>query len=335
MVFRLAAITRCSSSSSPEGAAQPHRLAYEEAERNGNSEEAVKAAMRLAQVYEEFAVSTVKVGFDVGVEVKAQFWGKRDGKGVVREKGWIVDKGEHVLFPGKITEVLTSGVDEAEDPTCSSEQPCFRVAWDDGDKPHIVPRSRLTERASRAHEGELKEKARAMSLKWLKKAAAHGDPKAMNNVGTFYERDDLDEEQALAWYRKAAEKDHSLGKYNLAGLLYKNDEFEEALTWYKKAHEAGYLQATRSVAVLYSKQQGVKYDPEKNNQMALKWYLKAAEKGCSLSMADYGQRLHEGFGAAKKKSNKKKGIEWLKKAAEQGEERAKGFLDDLAQHKEL
>jgi len=243
--------------------------------------------------------------------------------------GWIVDKGQLVHFPGKITEVLTSGLDEGEEPTCSPEEPCFRTWGDDGDAPHIVPRRRLVERASRAHEGELKGKARAMSLKWLKKAAELGDPKAMNNVGTHYEKHDLQEEQALAWYRKAAEKDHSLGKYNLAGLLYKNDEFEEAMTWYKKAHEAGYLQATRSVGVLYSKQQGVKYDPEKNDQMAFKWFLKAAENGCSLSMADVGQRLHEAIGVAKKKSNKKKGIEWLKKAAAQGEERAKGMLDDL------
>ena len=30
------------------------------------------------------------MGLTVGVEVKAQFWGKRDTKGVLREKGWIV-----------------------------------------------------------------------------------------------------------------------------------------------------------------------------------------------------------------------------------------------------
>jgi len=332
LVLRRAVIAR-GATLSHEEEAQPHREAYEAAERDGRKDDAIKSATRLAQIYEAFAKSAVKVGFDVGVEVKSQFWGKRDSKGVVREKGWIIDKGQHVLFAGKITEMITGGTDEGEEP-CSTEKPCARVAWDDGDTAQIVPLSRMAERASRAHEGDLKKKARATSVKWLGKAAQHGDVRAMNNLGTFYEKEDLNEDQALSWYRKAAEKDHHLAKYNVGGLLYHQQEYMSAMEWYKKAHEGGYVQATRAVAVMYTLSQGTRpegalEDKEDDQMKALAWYQKAADRGCSQSMADLGQRLHEAMGAKKSKKNKKIGIEWLKKAAEQGESRAQGFLDDL------
>lgn len=85
--------------------------------------------------------------------------------------------------------------------------------------------------------------------------------------------------EAVDWYRKAAEQGHTQSQ-TLLGLIYSKglgvkQSYKDAINWYRRAAEEGHAQAQAMLGVMYSKGQGVEQDYKE----AINWYRKAADNG--------------------------------------------------------
>ncbi len=122
------------------------------------------------------------------------------------------------------------------------------------------------------------------AVDWYRKAADQGYADAENMLGTLYVTggDNLpkDYKQAVDWYRKAAEQgfrksEKNLGDMYFYGLGVPGVDYKEAMEWYKKAADQGDAAAQYRVGLMYEKGDGT----EKNNDIALDYYRKAAANG--------------------------------------------------------
>ena len=123
-------------------------------------------------------------------------------------------------------------------------------------------------------------------------------------------------EEAVKWYRKAAEMGHATSQYNL-GYCYKNGhgvtkDYSEAVKWYRKAAEQGQANAQYNLGYCYENGQGVTKDVAE----AVKWYRKAAEQGDASAQCNLGYCYESGIGGTKDVAEAAK---WYHKAAEQGD----------------
>lgn len=134
---------------------------------------------------------------------------------------------------------------------------------------------------------------------WYRKAAEQGHAAAQCSLGVMYdsgqkqrerERGEItslcqltvggrDDQQAVAWYRKAAELGYAAAQCNL-GVMYTKgrgvaQDYQQAIDWYRKAAEQGYLEADCELAAMYIFGNGVDRDIEKGLDML----REAAEKG--------------------------------------------------------
>jgi TPR repeat protein len=87
------------------------------------------------------------------------------------------------------------------------------------------------------------------------------------------------DEQAVMWYRKAAEQGYARAQCNL-GVAYDNgrgvaQDYVQAVVWYRKAAEQGRAKAQCNLGVAYDNGRGVAQDLGQ----AMMWYAKAAEQG--------------------------------------------------------
>ena len=111
-------------------------------------------------------------------------------------------------------------------------------------------------------------------------AARQGDPEAQYDVAYRYEKGrgvDEDEEEALAWYRKAADQDLAKAQYKL-GMCYlkgkgTDPDRQQAREWLRKAAEKGYPPAQYHLGKLFTTR------PGRNYRMALEWLEKAQDAG--------------------------------------------------------
>ena len=76
------------------------------------------------------------------------------------------------------------------------------------------------------------------AVQWYRKAADSGDVAAMVNVGALLRKQGK-EDQAMQWYRKAADAGNADAMFNLAALLAQQGEEDQAEQWYRKAVDAG------------------------------------------------------------------------------------------------
>jgi len=88
-----------------------------------------------------------------------------------------------------------------------------------------------------------------------------------------------DAEQAVSWYRRAAEAGDAGAQFNL-GLCYANgdgvpEDAELSVAWHRRAADAGQSDSQFSLGVCYAKGDGVAKDAEQ----AVSWYRRAAEAG--------------------------------------------------------
>jgi TPR repeat protein len=96
--------------------------------------------------------------------------------------------------------------------------------------------------------------------------------------------------------------------------------FEESMAKAQK----GDANAQTGVAIFYSLGMGV----EKDDELAVFWWRKAAEQGEATAQSLLGLKYQEGRGVAK---DYEKAAFWLRKAAEQGMPQAQRFLGDSYQ----
>lgn len=95
--------------------------------------------------------------------------------------------------------------------------------------------------------------------------AALGFPYAQMRVGEFYQYDqEANYEEAMKWYRKAADQGNAEAQYQLGeiydqGMAGKKD-YQEAFKWFRLAAEQGEPDAQLNLGDLYESGQGVKQD---------------------------------------------------------------------------
>ena len=135
---------------------------------------------------------------------------------------------------------------------------------------------------------------------WYRKAAEQGYAPAQNNLGYAYQHGEgvsKDVQQAVYWYRKSAEQGNVSGQYNL-GYCYKYGEgvakdMQQAVYWYRKAAEQGHASAQNFLGSCYEQGNGVGKDKEQ----AVYWYRKAAEQGNAVAQYSLGVCYKNGEGA--------------------------------------
>lgn len=135
--------------------------------------------------------------------------------------------------------------------------------------------------------------------------AERGDVAAMRNLGHLYrwgQGVERDIQQAMHWYRRAAETGFARAQANLAAIYLQGDDgvsidYAEAHKWFEAAARQGHAVAQYNLGLMYELGLGV----EKNEAIALGWYNNAAKTG----QPDALERLsllvmrRDGDGAAK------------------------------------
>jgi uncharacterized protein len=129
------------------------------------------------------------------------------------------------------------------------------------------------------------------------------------------------------WLVKAKEQGHADACYYLAWFPnaqgFSSIDDEEDMNLLIEAGERGSVKAQRDLGAYFATGDWI---GEKNEATAVKWYTAAAKQGHSESQYDLGLMLLEGEGTDQ---NTPKGMEWLIKAGEQGNDSACELLVDI------
>ena len=202
---------------------------------------------------------------------------------------------------------------------------------------------------------------------WYEKAANQGDAQSQNSMGIFFANTNeyfpRDREQAIKWFKMAAEQDLPVACWNTAysfdGLFELIDK-NEAFNWYKRAAELGYIEAFNELGRYYYEGWGTEknipeaikwyeeaaeegnvnaywnlglvYEEVKNDERAFYWYKKAAESGFANAYNNVGIYYKNGYGVEK---NVEEAIKWYEKAAEQGNVNAYWNLGLVYEYEEV
>jgi non-specific serine/threonine protein kinase/serine/threonine-protein kinase len=166
----------------------------------------------------------------------------------------------------------------------------------------------------------------AEALRWYRRAADGGNPRAMADIGfSFRNGEAVPREcvQAMGWFRKSAELGAERGMFGM-GSLYEDGcgvpkDYAEAARWYRKAAEAKYPAAMRQLGNLYERGLGVPRD----HTEAFRWHRKAADAGDAQAMLALARAYENGTGIP---ADKNQAAYWRKKAADAGNELAKAEL---------
>jgi TPR repeat protein len=163
-------------------------------------------------------------------------------------------------------------------------------------------------------------KEEAEALKWYRKAAENGNLHAQYDLSSMYVgghgvRKDFD--RGIEWFLKAAKT----GEYGVGG----NCIFREPVAVRKLAIRAenGDVQAMHELAYGYLVGRELL---KKNLEEAVKWFLKAAEKGHSRSQSYLGVLYESGHGVPQSDSE---AVKWYRMAAEQEDVIARKAIDRL------
>ncbi len=167
-------------------------------------------------------------------------------------------------------------------------------------------------------EDAFNEKDYEQALTWYRKAADQGNASAQVSIGYMYALGHgvpQDYEQALAWYRKAADQGSALAQSSI-GTMYDRghgvpQDYEQALAWYRKAADQGSALAQSSIGTMYVRGQGVPQDYEQ----ALVWYRKAADQGLYDAQNAIGLMYCRGHGV---QQDYERALNSFRKAADQG-----------------
>jgi len=157
------------------------------------------------------------------------------------------------------------------------------------------------------------------SGKWIRKAAAQGEPRSQALLGASYAnggkgspQDDIEAEKL---FRKSAEQGWAEGQHNLAccymdGRGIKQDD-KLALEWFRKAAVQGYPDSQYHVAHFFLTGRAV----DKDEVEAVKWLAKAAEKGHANAQFYLGSAYAIGTGV---KQDFVQAHKWVSLALERG-----------------
>jgi localization factor PodJL len=164
----------------------------------------------------------------------------------------------------------------------------------------------------------------------LRAAALKGEPAAAYEVGARFAEGrgtQVNYEEALKWYGRAADKGIVLAMFRLGTLLEKGlgttKDPEAARRYYLQAAERGNAKAMHNLAVLDADGGG----KGPNYKAAAIWFKKAAERGVADSQYNLGILYARGIGL---EQNLAESFKWFSLAASQGDADAGRKRDDIA-----
>ena len=177
---------------------------------------------------------------------------------------------------------------------------------------------------------------------YFQKAALKGNPSALYMLGYIHSN----ENESLKYYQQAIDKGHAGAMYEMGNIFDFKKDYKKAKEWYDLAIEkGGDSRAIKNVGVMYmfgngqTKEidEGVKwyikatkrdktgknmnsladyYTRTGENDKAMYWHERAAEKGLWYSMYELGEIYLQGKGVSK---NPEKAFYWIEKATEQSD----------------
>ena len=147
------------------------------------------------------------------------------------------------------------------------------------------------------------EEAKKLAFEWCEKAAKNGNAAAQNLLGYYYSVGDgvnKSEEQAVVWYKKAADQGHKSALYKLGGYSYKGESgmtksLKDAFNYWKKAADLGHPLSQLEISSMF--QNGTGYDKDgiqllkdskEAMELALEWCDKAAKNGNNWAQLGLG-----------------------------------------------
>ena len=180
-----------------------------------------------------------------------------------------------------------------------------------------------------------------MSVKWLQKAAEHGQANAQNKIAEYFLYGNYDfkkdEEEAVKWFRKAAEQQLAAAQYNL-GHCYNNGygvekNEDEAFKWFHLAAERGDKAAKDFLLIFY-------FEICKDYEEAFKWVTMFAERDnpdTPFNVGVYGYNLYLSIkhASAKFDSARKNYLEAKKKFDEEKTQDDDGNQKELQNLKDI
>jgi TPR repeat protein len=153
-----------------------------------------------------------------------------------------------------------------------------------------------------------------------------GDAKAQFNLGLKYAYGNgvpRDDQEAVWWFRKAAEQGHAEAQFNL-GVSYEGgdgvaQDYQEAVKWFRRAAEQGRADAQFYLGFSYDTGKGVLLDHEE----AVRWYQLSAKQADATAQFCLGVSYNIGEGVAQ---DHEEAVKWFRLAAEQGSAAAQSHL---------
>lgn len=169
----------------------------------------------------------------------------------------------------------------------------------------------------------------ADALAWFRKAAEKNDAAALDNLGWMYEHGlgtAVDFPAAAKYYRASADKGHLRGEWNL-GRMYADTPWghydnAEAARRYRQTAERGHRKAQYRMGLAYLQGMGVPAD----DAQACQWFRKAADQGNVAAALALGTMYCLGRGVARSEEHART---WFAKAACPDDRRAADALEWL------
>ena len=156
------------------------------------------------------------------------------------------------------------------------------------------------------------------AVKWFRMAAEQGYHYGQFNLGLCYDKGygiTKDYTEAVKWYRMAAEQGNADAQINLGNCYYNGEgvpqNYKEAVKWYRMAAEQGNADAQFNLGNGYYNGEGV----PQNYTEAVKWYRMAAEQGNADAQFNLGNCYYNGEGVPQSYNE---AVKWFRMAAEQG-----------------
>ncbi|WP_174801770.1 tetratricopeptide repeat protein [Martelella limonii] len=156
------------------------------------------------------------------------------------------------------------------------------------------------------------------ALEWYRMAAESGLPFALNRYGMalLTSGEEADHDKGADLIRQAAEAGDPLAAFNYGSLLIDENPGKEGLTralpWFEASAEADIADAQYALSQLYPALEDV---PEEKKALSVFWLRRAAEGDHDTAQLDLALALINGQGMPR---NLEKGIDWLRRAALNG-----------------
>ncbi len=183
---------------------------------------------------------------------------------------------------------------------------------------------------------------------WLTKAAEQGCTTAQHNLGMIYWMGSgvtRDAKLAVQWFKKAAEQGYAPAEHNM-GIAYLLGQgvsqcMDTAALWFAKsnahldeavANRSNLInkinrEKARTLVKLGMRAADGKEGDKKNDELAFKHFLEAATLGSPVGQMNLAIMYHSGRGV---EQDRAKAIDWFKRAAINGNKKAKAYLQTKA-----